>query len=93
MNQQSQTLKTAWDDDLMLPAFLSCLHWALGEPAIIDRYRAETGDAFAPAANGLERMIDRATGNDLAFLQRFSDWVEVNIFGRPEDVYSDGDAA
>jgi len=34
-------------------------------------------------------MIDQATGADIAFLQRFSDWVEENLFGSPDQIFSE----
>lgn len=85
-----QFLKTSYDDDpLMYGFFIGCVRWALGEDAVLQRYREETGDRFQFAKNGIEKMIDQATGNDLAFFQRFADWVEVNLFGTPADVYGD----
>lgn len=85
------TLKTSYDDDpIMYAAFVGCLHWALGEKIIVERYREETGDNFAPARSPEARMIDQATGADIAFLQSFSDWVEKNVFGSPEQVFGEG---
>lgn len=81
-------LKTSWDNDpLMYPAFIGCLHWALGEDEIMERYREETGDRFTIGRSGIEQMIDGATGADIAFFQRFSDWVEREIFGTPDMVH------
>ena len=40
-------------------------------------YRLATGDDWAPPPSGDGRE---------AFLQRFSDWVEANLYGRPEDL-------
>jgi hypothetical protein len=71
----------------MYGAFVGCVSWALGNPEIMAWFREETGDRFQPAKNAIEQMIDKATGNDLAFLQRFSDWVEVNLFGTPAQVF------
>lgn len=79
-------LKTSWDDHYMLSAYLGSLRWALGEKPVVERYRAETGDRFVPASTPEGRMIDSATGADIGFLQRFSDWHEANVFGRREDV-------
>lgn len=80
-------LRTSWDDDpLMLPAYLGCLHWALGEDEVLARYRADTGDNFEPATNPIDKAIDRAMGRELQFLQDFSDWLERNYFGTPDDL-------
>jgi len=85
---EQQFLKTSYDNDpLMYGAFVGCVRWALGEPEIMARYREESRDNFEIGVTGLERMVDAATGADLAFFQRFSDWVEVNLFGTPEQVY------
>ncbi|WP_273727493.1 hypothetical protein [Brucella gallinifaecis] len=84
-------LKTSYDDDpLMYGFFIGCLRWALGHEEVLQRYRSETGNRYRVGKNALERMIDEATGADLAFLQSFSDWVEVNLFGTPEQVYGEG---
>lgn len=84
----SVTLKTSYDNDPIMYGFsIGCVRWALGEEKVLEEYRNQTGDGFQPAKNPFEHMIDKATGNDLAFLQRFSDWVEVNLFGTPTQVY------
>lgn len=83
-----QYIKTSYDNDpLMYGAFVGCVRWALGNDDIMRLYREDTGDGFQPAKNGIEKMIDQATGNELAFFQRFSDWVEREIFGSPDQVY------
>lgn len=88
----SGKLKTSYDDDpLMYGFFIGCVRWALGKPEIMARYQAESGDQFQPALNSIERMIDKVTGNNLAFLQCFSDWVEINLFGTREQVYGEGE--
>ena len=78
------TLKTSWDDHYMYPAFIGCVRWALGEPEIMDAYRRETGDNWMPPAILIDKLIDEAAGADFAFCQRFSDWVEENVFGTPQ---------
>jgi hypothetical protein len=84
----SAVLKTSWDNDpLMYPAFIGCVRWALGEAEILKRYRDETGDRYELGRSGIEGMVDQAAGADFAFFQRFSDWVEREIFGTPDDVW------
>jgi hypothetical protein len=80
------TFTTSWTGHYMEPAFLACLHWALGDAEMMKAYRAETGDAWQPACTGIDRIIDEQTGAELAFLQRFSAWLANVIFGRPEDL-------
>lgn len=72
-------LTTPYDDDpLMLPAFLGCVRWALGNDELVARYKMETGDTLfdIPGAGQAEH-----------FIQRFSDWIAANVFGQPDDVY------
>lgn len=89
---EQQYLKTSYDDNpIMYGAFVGCVSWAIGNPEIMAWYREETGDRFQPPKNAIEESIDKATGNDLAFLQRFSDWVEVNLFGTPAQVFRSDD--
>jgi hypothetical protein len=86
-------LKTAWDGHYMLPDFMGCVYWALGDAKTLGAYRKATGDNWTPPKTPAEKMIDQATGADTAFLQRFSDWVEQNLFGRPEDLNTDEENA
>ncbi|MDH0125781.1 hypothetical protein N7376_17400 [Brucella intermedia GD04153] len=85
-----QTLKTSYDDDpIMFGFFMGCVRWALVEKRVMDEHRKQTGDKFSPASTAEARMIDHATGADIAFLQRFSDWVEENLFGSPDQIFGD----
>lgn len=65
----------------MLPAWLGCLSWALGEPTIVEAFRAETGHRWRPGTSGIERMIDTATGADAGFIEAFIHWMNINIWG------------
>jgi hypothetical protein len=90
MMTDPQHLKTSYDDDpIMFGFFMGCVRWALGEKRVMAEYRKQTGDAFSPATTAEARMIDQATGADIAFLQRFSDWVEENLFGTPDQIFSE----
>ncbi|HEV7247961.1 MAG TPA: hypothetical protein VGN93_13335 [Shinella sp.] len=80
------TIVTAWDEHFMLPDFMGCVHWAIGDEKTLAAYRKTTGDEWTPGKTPVGRMIDQATGADREFLQRFSDWVADNLFGRPEDL-------
>lgn len=80
-------LITPYDDNrLHRAAFIGCLHWALGEPEILSRFRSETGNTWQPAKSPVDRMVDKATGADFNFMQEFSDWVAKNIYGMPDDI-------
>lgn len=85
----SQKLITTWDGHFMFGDYLSSLCWALRQQEVIDQYRIETDDWFVPSNTTIGREIDAATGADMAFLQRFSDWHERSVFGRLEDVFGD----
>jgi hypothetical protein len=67
--------------DYMADAWVSCLHWAIAEPEVVARFRAETGNTYAPPKSGLERMIDEASGADKAFAEEFVEWFNENVWG------------
>jgi hypothetical protein len=71
-------LITAWDGHPGLPAYLDFLEWALGHEETRQAFRRSTGNAPIPAG---ER------------LQRFSDWVEATLYGKPGDVTDEAEAA
>ncbi len=85
----SQKLVTTWDNHFMFGDYLSSLRWALRQQDVIDQYRIETDDWFVPSNTVIGREIEASTGEDMAFLQRFSDWHERYVFGRLEDVFGD----
>jgi hypothetical protein len=67
--------------EYMTPAWLGCIHWAIGTPEIVDAFRRESGMAWTPARNGLDRMIDEATGVEKRFIEAFIEWANANIWG------------
>lgn len=67
--------------DYMGGAWLGCIAWAIGNPAIVAAFRAETGMNWTPGTTPLDRMIDEATGVDRKFITAFVEWVNVNIWG------------
>lgn len=67
-------LATPWDNHYMLPAFLGCVHWALGNDEIVESFSKDTGCNVSA---------------DFDSMQRFSDWVADNVFGKPEDLGDD----
>jgi hypothetical protein len=68
----------------MLPAWLGCIHWAIGEPGILKAFKADTGLVWRPAGNAIDQMIDDATGATAGFLRAFIQWVNVNVWGPME---------
>ncbi|MEY9717906.1 hypothetical protein ABIA22_000396 [Sinorhizobium fredii] len=74
-NSMSSTLVTAWDGRPDLSAYLDFLEWGLSHAPTVRAYRMATGDKWLPSPSGDGRA---------AFLQRFSDWVEENLYGKPE---------
>jgi hypothetical protein len=92
-NNRSRSMQTPSDDkpnpfDGIMPtnpleaaAWCGCLSWAIGKPEVIAAYRAETGDNWEPGNSGIERIIDTATGRDVAFLRSFAEWMTKNVWG------------
>lgn len=71
-------LTTSWDNHPDLPAYLDFLVWAVGHEETRQAFRRSIGNAPIPAG---ER------------LQRFSDWIEQNLYGVPGDVVDEQEAA
>lgn len=65
----------------MTPAWLGCIHHALGDEGIVAAFREDTGNQWQPGRTGLEKMIDQSCGADQAFLKAFILWVNVNLWG------------
>jgi hypothetical protein len=68
-------------DAYLLPAWLGCFSWALGEPEILAAFRIETGNTWTPGRLPIERMIDDATGADREFFAQFAAWMNATIWG------------
>jgi len=68
----------------LIPAWLGCLRWALGNDEIMAAFRAETGNTWTPGRSGLEVAIDRATGAEATFFRAFAKWVNENLWGDPD---------
>ena len=65
----------------MLPAWLGCISWALGETDCVEAFRHDTGIQWKPASSPLERMIDEATNAERHFIEAFIRWANVNVWG------------
>lgn len=61
-----------------------CMLWAVTAPEVLAAFRRETGNTFAPPKNGLDALIDHATGSAEAFAKEFEAWFDANIWGDPE---------
>lgn len=84
------SLMPADTPDYMAPAWASCMSWVLGDPDMRVAFEADTGMKFIPPRNGLERMIDDATGHGDAYVAEFIRWANENVWGHieahPDDV-------
>ena len=67
--------------DYMAPAWVSCMSWAIGHKEIRAEFEAETGNRWVPPKNGLDKMIDAATGNGGAYVAAFIEWANAKIWG------------
>lgn len=68
--------------EYMNPAWLGCIHWALGKEDIMCAFRDETGNEWRPGRTPTDRMIDSACGADEKFLTEFIEWANVNVWGK-----------
>jgi hypothetical protein len=67
----------------MQGAWAGCVSWALSVPELREQFKAETGhdlDALA-GAQGLDQMIDEATGRSRDVLVAWCDWVTTYVWG------------
>lgn len=68
-------------DPIMAGAWAACLNYTISRTDALKRFEEETGNVFRPATNGIEKMIDDATGYEVEFLGKFIDWFNLNIWG------------
>lgn len=69
--------------DYMAPAWASCVLWCSTDKDMIAQFVADTGLKFARPRNGLDAMIDAATGADAEIASRFVAWVNEWVWGDP----------
>ena len=69
----------------MEAAWLSALRVAIGEKAILEAYREDTGDQWRPARTPIEQMIDDVVKSEKLFIESFTKWFNVNVWG-PTDI-------
>lgn len=68
-------------DPLMVPPWFGCLQWAMTSDEILAKFRADTGNQWRPARNGIDQMVDEACGADSAFFREFAKWMNENLWG------------
>ena len=51
MSDRHPSCRLAGHPDIMAPAWLGCMHWAIGQPKIVDAFRKETGTLGAHPTN------------------------------------------
>ncbi len=69
-------------ESYLIPAWISCLRYTMGQPEAVAQFRSATGNVYVPAQPGtLEALIDTATGADIAFLVAFVQWFNTNVWG------------
>jgi hypothetical protein len=69
--------------EYLTPAWFGGLSWAIGSPEVMERFRSDTGSKWSPPRSVLGKMIDEATGADVAFIRQFAGWFNENIWGDP----------
>lgn len=74
-------LKPADTPDYMTPAWVSCIGWAIGKPEIVAAFRADAGNKWEPARDGLSAAIDKATGAAWEFVNAFTLWANEHVWG------------
>ncbi len=65
----------------MIGAWLSAVHWGIGDEQILAEFRTQTGLSWKPASSPIDRMIDEATGADGHFLISFVRWFNSAVWG------------
>lgn len=71
---------------LMQDAFFDFVLWAVGQTDMLAQFKKDSGyelESLIPK-NGLERMIDEATGRTKDIIGKFIDWLIVNHWGEAE---------
>lgn len=69
------------DEAYLLPAWLGCLRWAMGEEKIMAQFEKDTGEKWIPGRSPIERMVDDACGVQKEFFEKFAKWMNENIWG------------
>ena len=70
--------------EYMMPAWLGCLQWAIGEPGIIAAFEKDTGLHYSAPRCPIDAMIDEATGLPEKIVTAFIPWFNENVWGPTE---------
>jgi hypothetical protein len=62
-------------------AWYTRLVWSIGQPKLMAKFRADTGNNFHPGKTPSERMIDKSSGRELEFVEDYVIWFNENVWG------------
>ncbi|WP_312809328.1 hypothetical protein [Agrobacterium cavarae] len=77
-------LKTPWTGHWREGEFTGFVQWSLGKEPIMREYREMTGDTFEFSSDPQTRDVQVASGEVLAFFERYAEWIAENVFGTPD---------
>lgn len=68
---------------LMLSAYLGLVQWLIGQEWAREQFKQDTGHDLMRVlgARGIESMVDKATGHDVAVVGAWADWVTRTQWG------------
>lgn len=66
---------------LEFSAWESCLKMTAQNPEAIECFKEMTGCDYSPPANGIEKLIDEATGHTADFTEQFLGWFNKQVWG------------
>jgi len=69
------------ESDLNSIAWRDFIAWAVGEPAMIKNFEADTGMSFAPPSSPIEAMIDEACNLKEHRMHKFIYWATEKHWG------------
>lgn len=74
------------DNPIMAGAFAAFMNWAYRQDFMHEQHTADTGlTRPPPPKNGLEAMIDKATGHEDQYAASFVEWAIKTQWGTEED--------
>lgn len=53
---------------------------SLRYPPMMEAFRDDTGSAWHPASTAIEKMLDEAAGEDIAFLVQYLKWFRDSVW-------------
>lgn len=73
--------KTPYGWPYMADPFFGLVSYLITEDWAIDQFEADTGIKYVSPKNGIEAMVDEATGNNKRIAAAFCDWVAETQWG------------